>query len=429
MPKLIKLKNGVSVILIPKPGSSVTIDVLCQVGSRYEKKEINGISHFNEHMTFKGTKRWPTAQHLSRELDRYGAYYNAFTSKDRTAYYIKIDAKHIAQAIDLLYDMVFQPRYEAKDLERERGVIIEEINMYEDNPQMRIDMLLEKAMYPHSSLGWGIAGPRSVIQTISRSELINYRDAYYIPERTCVVVSGEIPKNIHALLKKTFGSVKPPKKRRDTDYAKIASKDIVGGVLEYEEKKTEQTQLGLGFSGFTVSDPREPAAKLLSVILGGYMSSRLFTEVREKKGLCYSISAGHDAFGDVGMFSVFAGLDRTRLPLAMTTILKEFDRMKRTGPTEEELIRAKDHLRGTLALGFEDSAFQAGWYGSDWVLSLPLQTPEARIAELTAVKASDVRDAAREILRTDRMNAAVIGPHGKKLSISHLMEGKLRNGR
>jgi predicted Zn-dependent peptidase len=422
MPKIIKLKNGVSVILIPKPGSSVTIDVLFRVGSRYEKKEINGISHFIEHMMFKGTKRWPTAQHLSRELDRYGAYYNAFTSKDRTAYYIKIDAKHTERAIDLLYDMVYQPRYDAKELNRERGVIIEEINMYEDNPRMRIDILLDKAMYPKSSLGWDIAGPRSVIQKVTRQQLIAYRDAYYIPERTCVVVSGEIPKNIHALLERTFGGVAASRVRKDTPYIPIGSDEAVGGIMEYEEKKTEQTQLGLGFSGVTVSDPREPAAKILGVILGGYMSSRLFTEVREKKGLCYSISASHDAYGDVGMFSVYAGLDRTRLTLAMQTIQKEFDRMKRTGPTEEELIRAKDHLQGTLALAFEDSAFQAGWYGGDWVLDVPLQTPENRMQEFLAVRAQDVRNIAREILKTDRMNAAIIGPHGKKLSMGSLIK-------
>jgi predicted Zn-dependent peptidase len=420
MPKITKLKNGVSVILIPKSGDSVTIDVLCRVGSRYETKEINGASHFIEHMMFKGTERWPTAQHLSRELDRYGAFYNAFTSKDRTSYYIKIDAKHIVQAVDLLYDMVFHSRYVQSEMERERGVILEEINMYEDNPRMRIDTLLDKAMYPHSSLGWDIAGPRSVIQKVTRKALVDFRDAYYIPQRTVVVVSGSYPNSIHTLLEKTFGAVKPPKKRTDSAYTSLGSTDVVGGVMKYEEKKTEQTQLALGFSGFTVDDPREPAGKLLGVILGGYMSSRLFTEVREKKGLCYSIYSGHDAGTDAGMFSVFAGLDRMRLPLAMKTIQKEFDRMKKVGPTEEELLRAKDHMRGTIALSFEDSACQAGWYGSDWVLGLPLQTPDARIAELSKTTGKDVRDSARDILKKEKMNMAVIGPHGKKFSINDL---------
>lgn len=421
MPKITKLKNGVSVILIPKSGSSVTIDVLCRVGSRYESKAINGASHFIEHMMFKGSKRWPTAQHLSRELDRYGAFYNAFTSKDRTSYYIKIDTKHIGQALDLLYDMVFQPRFESKEFERERGVIIEEINMYEDNPRMRIDALLDKAMYPKSSLGWDVAGPRSVIQKISRKELIDYRDSYYIPERTVVVVSGEYPKNIHSMLEQTFGLIKSSKKRTDSAYQKLSPEEAVGGVIEYEEKRTEQTQLGLGFTGVTISDPHEASAKILGVILGGYMSSRLFTEVREKKGLCYSIGSSHDAYEDVGMFSVYAGLDRTRLPLAMKTIWKEFDQMKKAGPTDEELARAKDHLRGTLALAFEDSAFQAGWYGGDWVLDLPLQTPDERIAEFMSVKAKDVRDVAREILKKENMNMAVIGPHGKKLKIEEFI--------
>lgn len=420
MPKITKLKNGISVILIPKSGNSVTIDVLCRVGSRYETKEVNGVSHFVEHMMFKGTERWPTAQHLSRELDRYGAFYNAFTSKDRTSYYIKIDSKHIDQAVDLLYDMVFCSRYESKELERERGVILEEINMYEDNPRMRIDSLLEKAMYPNSTLGWDIAGPRSVIRKITRKEMIAYRDAYYIPQRTAVVIAGSYPKDIVDLLEKSFGKVKAPKKRLDQPFAPFDSSRAKGGVIEYEEKKTEQAQLGLGFPGFHALDSREPHAKLLGVILGGYMSSRLFTEVREKRGLCYSISAGHDASADVGLFSVYAGLDRTRLSLAMKTIWKEFDRMKKNGPTEEELLRAKDHLRGTIALAFEDSASQAGWYGSDWVLELPLQTPDARIAELSETTCEDVRNAARAILNTESMNVALIGPHGKKMTIDGL---------
>lgn len=419
-PKVTTLKNGVSVILIPKPGASVTIDVLCRVGSRYETEAINGASHFIEHMMFKGSKHWPTAQHLSRELDRYGAYYNAFTSKDRTSYYIKIDSKHAEQAIRLLHDMVFHSKYDPKELERERGVILEEINMYEDNPNMRIDTLLEKAMYPDSSLGWDIAGPRSVIRKISRKELIDYRDSYYIPERTAVVVAGEIPQKIHTWLEQTFGSVQAPKKRHDAQYTAFDLANATGGILEYEEKKTEQSQLGLGFPGVMIQDPREPAAKLLAVILGGYMSSRLFTEVREKRGLCYSISASHNAYLDYGMFSIYAGLDKTRISIAMQTIMKEFERMKRVGPTEEELIRAKDHLRGTMALGFEDSAFQASWYGSDWLLDLPLQTAEARIAEFAAVTAKDVREAARVVLQMDRMNAALIGPHGKKFDLSQL---------
>lgn len=398
----------------------MTIDVLCRVGSRYESKEINGVSHFIEHMMFKGSEKWPTAQHISRELDRYGAYYNAFTSKDRTSYFIKIDAKHLEQATELLYDMVFRPRYESKELERERGVIIEEINMYEDNPRMRIDTLLEKAMFPKSSLGWDVAGPREVIRKVTRKQMLEYRDAYYIPERTVVVVAGAYPKDINAILERTFGKVSKTKKRADRPYEVLKAGDVAGGVIEYEEKRTEQTQLGIGFTGVTLTDPREPAAKLLGVILGGYMSSRLFTEVREKKGLCYSIYSSHDAYGDVGMFSVYAGLDKSRLSFAIKTILNEFDRIKKSGPTDEELLRAKDHLRGTLALGFEDSAYQAGWYGGDWIGELPLQSPEERVEEFNAVKRSDVRSVACDIFKPERMNIALIGPHGKKVTRAQL---------
>ena len=402
-----------SAILIPQDGvKSATVYVFCKVGSRYETKSINGASHFVEHLMFKGTKRRPTAQDISRELDRYGAAYNAYTSKDHTAYFIKISSDKVDEAADLLHDMVFCSSFDAKEIERERGVIIEEINMYEDNPAMRIDMLMQKALFSHSTLGWEEAGPRSVIRGISRKDLVAYRDAYYIPNRVTVAVAGHMPKNIMTLLNRTFGTVQKNHRKKDRAYATCAVPKKLHAI-SVEKKKTEQTQVGIGFYGVHAEHKDEPAIKILSIILGGYMSSRLFTEVRERRGLCYSVSASHDSFEDTGVFGIYAGLDSTRLALAMKTIYAELELIRSKLVSEEELTRAKDHVKGTLALAFEDSAVQASWFGREWMFRKKLEMPDERIAQLSAVTREQVRRVANGILRPERMAVAAIGPLAK----------------
>lgn len=408
-----KLKNGMSVILIPQDGvKSATVYVFSKVGSRYETKSISGASHFIEHLMFKGTKRRPSAHHISRELDAYGAAYNAYTSKDHTAYFIKISSDKVDKAADLLHDMVFCSTYDPKEIDRERGVIIEEINMYEDNPAMRIDILMQKALFPHSTLGWEEYGPRSVIRGITPHELVSYRDAYYIPHRVTVAVAGHIPKNIMTVLNRTFGTVGNHHRKKDRAYTKCTIPKKLHAVA-VEKKNTEQTQVAIGFYGVHAEHKDEPAIKILSIILGGYMSSRLFTEVRERRGLCYSVSASHDSYEDTGVFGIYAGLDSKRLALAMKTIYGELDLMKSKLVSEEELTRAKDHVKGTLALAFEDSAVQASWFGREWMFRKKLEMPDERIAQLSAVTLEQVRRVANSVLRPDRMAVAAIGPLAK----------------
>jgi len=412
-PIIKKLKNGMSAILIPQEGvKSATVYVFSRVGSRYETKNINGASHFIEHLMFKGTKRRPSAQDISRELDAYGAAYNAYTSKDHTAYFIKISSDKVDKAADLLHDMVFCSAYDPKEIERERGVIIEEINMYEDNPVMRIDMLMQKALFPHSTLGWEEAGPRSVIRNISVKELIAYRDAYYIPSRVTIAVAGDVPKNIMAVLNRTFGTVKKNQTKKDRAFTRCTTPKKLH-TFAVEKKKTEQTQVAIGFYGAHVEHKDVPAIKVLAIILGGYMSSRLFTEVRERRGLCYSVSASHESYEDTGVFGIYAGLDSKRLALAMKTIYSELDLVKEKLVSEEELTRAKDHVKGTLALAFEDSAVQASWFGREWMFRKKLEMPDERIAQLSAVTREQIRRVANIVLRPDRMAVAAIGPLAK----------------
>lgn len=422
-PTLKRLKNDLPVILVPQKGAeSMTLFVFCRVGSRYEREEINGASHFIEHLMFKGTKRRPTTRMISRVLDRYGAEYNAMTSKDYTGYYVKMDASHTPLAVDLLHDMLFHSHYKAAEMNRERGVILEEINMYEDNPQMHIEDLIEEALFPDSTLGWNIAGPREVIRKVTRKQLIDYRDAYYIPSRLTVVVAGNVPVNMMSLLEKTFGKVKQPTTPVDKPFVPFDAPERLAQPLALQEKQTEQVQLAIAFHGLGLGHEDLPAASLLGTILGGSMSSRLFEQVRERRGLCYSIRASHQPLEDTGIFSVAAGLDRSRMEEAVKTVFKELEKVRKSVVTAEELRRAKDHIRGKLTLAFEDSAFQADYYGRQWMFRGTLDTPEQRLSKLERVTASDIKRVARQILQPSHMASAVIGPFAKKAALAKMFD-------
>lgn len=416
-----KLKNGMQAIVVPQKGAaSMTVMVFVKVGSRYETKDINGASHFIEHLMFKGTKRRPTTLDISKELDRFGAEYNAFTSKDMTAYYIKMDAAKTALAVDLLHDMLFHSKYDPKEIKRERGVIVEEINMYEDNPRMHIDDLLEEALFPDSTLGWNIAGPREVIKTVPREKLIGYRDAYYIPSRMAVVVAGKVEAGIWKRLEDTFGRVKEPKSKRDVPFTPFCKPERLRDPVAFQQKNTEQVQLGMAFHGAALEDEDAPAAALLATILGGTMSSRLFIQVRERRGLCYSISASHQAIEDTGIFSVMSGLDKARVPEAVEVIWKELLKTTASAVSPEELRRAKDHIRGKLMLAFEDSSAQADWYGKQWLFRKKIKTPEERLKELEAVTAADIKRVAKRIFVPAHRAVAVIGPFENKQAVEKI---------
>ncbi|MCI0479727.1 insulinase family protein, partial [Candidatus Uhrbacteria bacterium] len=270
-----KLKNGMTAILVPQKGAtSMTLFAMVRVGSRYEHREVNGASHFIEHLMFKGTKRRPTTKILTQTIDRYGAAYNAFTGKDLTAYYMKMAAEHTPLAIDMLHDMLFRSLYDPKEIDRERGVIVEEINMYEDNPRMHLEDLLEQAMFPDSTLGWNIAGPRETIRRITRDQLIAYRDAYYVPSRMTVVVAGKIVPGTMGMLERTFGSVPEPRRAEDRPFAPFVPPAALKDPIALQTKQTKQVQLAFGFHGLHLKHEDVPAAMLLGTILGGTMSSR-----------------------------------------------------------------------------------------------------------------------------------------------------------
>jgi len=403
------LPNGLRVLTVPLHDTkAVTIFVFAKVGSRYETRAINGASHFIEHLMFKGTTKRPSTLDISKLLDGVGAQYNAFTSKDWTGYYVKINHEHTDLALDVVSDMVQHSLFDPKEIERERGVIIEEINMYEDNPAMSIEDLFETTVFgSHHPLGWNIAGPREVIKKVSRQALLNYRDHFYQARNMWVVVAGRLTPRLDRQLHKYFRTIKThphvhtAKPYVPKDNTKVAR-------LKY--KDSEQIQVGLGTRAFAYTDKRLPALNLLSIILGGNMSSRLFIQVRERRGLAYSVHASVNPYEDTGSFMIQAGLEKSRLPEALKVITAELHRLKTQPVPGSELNRAKEFVRGKMILDLEDSDSLASWYGRQALFHKKIESPEEAMAKLQKVTAADIRRLAKYMFRPANMRLAVIGP-------------------
>ena len=404
------LKNGIRFVTVPmKDTAAAIVLVSVRVGSRYEPEKVIGGSHFIEHLMFKGTKRRPKAALISGILDAYGADFNAYTSKDHTAYYVKIVGDKLAVGIDLLYDMLFNSLYEPAEIKREKKVIIEEINMYEDNPRMIVGDLLEHALFRGTTLGRKIAGSRADIEAMKRADLISYRDQYYIPERLIVTLAGNFSAEARTLAEKMFSRL-VNRKRQDAaaPTAVLADNSV---RVERQQKPTEQVQINLGWKAYRYGAKELPALRVLAAILGGGMSSRLFLAVRERRGLAYSIHASASSYEDTGVFDISAGLDKSRLGLAAEVIMEELAAIVKRGPKTTELKRAKDFIAGKTLLHLEDCAERAEWYAKQ-IMFTPKEvlTPETAIKKIRAVTASEVIEIAREVLDPKAMSIGVVGP-------------------
>jgi len=406
------LKNGARVIFVPSHDTQAcTVLALFEVGSRYESAKLSGASHYVEHMMFKGTKKRPTTMDISRDLDSVGADYNAFTGKDYTGYYIKLNAEKTPLAVDMLHDMLFHSTYRADECKREREVIKEEINMYEDNPIMMAEELLEELVY-EGALARTIAGTHATMDGIGREALTRYRDEYYAPSRMVISVAGKISEDVMRQLEETFGRVKEPKKKARA-YAKSALRGG-GPRLALKYKETEQIQFTLGFPGFPYGHPKMAALSVLSTILGGGMSSRLFTEVRERRGLAYSVRASLSPYQDVGNLAIQAGLTKAKIDEGIKVILKEIGKVVKSGVTAEELTRGKEYIKGKTVLGLEESSALAEFFAKQELLQRRMETPEEKLAKIDAVTREDVRAVAREVFRDTHLTAALIGPYKDK---------------
>jgi len=401
-------KNKARLLYIPTPGTeAVTVLFLFAVGSRYETPEINGVSHFIEHLMFKGTKKRPSTLHISKELDGVGAEFNAFTGKDYTGYYIKINHKQVDLAVDVLSDMLLNSKFDAKEMNRERGVIIEEINMYHDNPIMYIENVCEDSIYSGSTLGWDIAGPAEVIKKVTRQQLLNYKEKYYQPNNVVVAVAGKIDNKVKAIIQKKFVNLFKQKGKPEV-FAPFVL-DQLAPRVKIKYRDTKQVQLGLGFGAFGYSDKRTYAMHLLTIILGGNMSSRLFISVRERRGLAYFVRCYPNFYQDVGNIFIQSGLDVSRLEKAIKVILDELKKIKK-GVTAKELKDAKEFVRGKMVLNLEDSSHVAEYFAKQELLMNEISTPEQKMKLYDKVTAKEIRAVANEIFKKERVNLALIGP-------------------
>lgn len=404
------LKNKAKVYLIPLADTkSITGQIMFPVGSRYESTKLNGVSHYIEHLMFKGTTKRKNTLTLTREIDRLGAEYNAFTDKESTGYYIKADASNTKIIVDILADMLFNSLFDPKEMEREKGVVCEELKMYRDNPMMNIDSIFEQLMFNGSPLGWDIGGTPALVQSYNRAEVLAFRDRYYDPSAMSVVFAGAITPELKKYIEEYFGvhkskiSVSPVYKPAVFGSTKKSDRIVV------EHKKTDQVQMMLGWPGFKHGAKENTAMRVLNTILGGSMSSRLFIQVRERKGLAYVVRSGASAYRDTGYVYVQAGLEPANINKAIACIQEEIKKIVQKGVTARELADAKTHYRGRITLSLEDSSNQAEWYAKNALFQDKIRTPEERLKEIEAVTAKQVQDLAKKVFKADEMRVAIIG--------------------
>ncbi len=417
--KKITLDNGLRIILAPKSDSLTTaVLVLVEAGSKYEIKEINGISHFLEHICFKGTKKRPRSIDIVSEFDGIGAINNAFTGLEYTGYYAVAEPKHFDKILDLVSDIYLNPILPEEEINKERGVIIEEINMYEDLPKRKVQELFTGLLYGDQPAGWDIAGRKEVIQKLNRDDFLKYRDGHYLAQSTIIMAAGKIPEKAVEKIKKTFGGIKIGDK---TGKIKTIEKQTKPEVLA-RFKKTNQAHLVLGVRAFDIFDERRHALKVLADILGGSMSSRLFQKIREEMGAAYYVGADADLYTDHGYLAAFAGVDNKKIMEAIGAILKEFKKMADKEVAEKEIQKAKDHLTGIMMISLETADALANFYGGQELMTKEILTSEELAAKIQSVKAKEIQAVARDIFQNNRLNLAVIGPFKDKAKFESVLK-------
>ncbi|PIU37506.1 hypothetical protein COS77_00675 [Candidatus Roizmanbacteria bacterium CG06_land_8_20_14_3_00_34_14] len=457
-PQEFTLKNGLRVIFVDtKTFPTLTTLLLVGAGSRYENEKNNGIAHFFEHMAFKGSQKYPNSFVISSTVEGFGGVFNAFTSKDHTGYWIKATTEHFETMIDVIADMIQTPRLLPEEIEREKGVIKEEINMYEDTPQRKVGEIFENLVYPDHPLGFDIAGTKEIVQSFNRLTFIDYINSLYHPNNAVLVVAGGLSEKSEirnpCLAGRQAKSETNLKRFENLNLknSKIVSNfDIRGSSLSYylniiEEKfgnwksgnklsfikikesqtkpqilikykKTEQAHFVLGYRSFGFNDERKYILNLLATILGGGMSSRLFIQVRERRGLCYYISSGSESYDDCGSFITQAGVTNNleKVKLAVRTVLEEHEKIKSGDIKSEELLKAKEMIKGRLMLSMEDSMHVASFFGTKKILQNKIISPEEIIAKIESVTPQEIATLAKEIFIPKNLNFALIGRFEQK---------------
>jgi predicted Zn-dependent peptidase len=410
--KKITLKNGLRIMLVPQPTNlAATVLILVRAGSEYEVKRENGVSHFLEHMMFKGTTDRPEAGMIAHELTALGAQFNAFTGAEYTGYYAKAQAEKLPKIVEIVSDLYLNPIFDEAEIEKERGVIIQEINMYEDDLPARASRDFNTLVYGDQPAGWDVGGEKSIINALARADFVSYRGQRYVMPGTIVVVAGKFGEAATlSQIKKYFGALP----RHTAPAKKKTVERQAAPKIKLHFKESDQAHIVLGFRAFDMFDERRYALRVLADLLGGGMSSRLFTRIREKMGAAYYIGAGADLSLDHGLLSISAGVDRKRTEEVIRAILEECRTLWDNVVSEQELQKTKDHMIGGLVLGLETSDDLASFYGAQEILTDAVTPPAVLTARINKVTARDISAVAKTIFKDKGLNLAIVGPHKKE---------------
>jgi len=405
-----KLKNGLRIITKRSAGvHSVSLGIWINIGSRYELPEQKGISHFLEHLLFKGSKKY-SCRSIKESIEGVGGSLNGFTSEEHTCYLVKIPHRYLLEALDILSDMVINPCLTATDIHKEKTVVLEELKMYRDLPQSYVNELLDELLWPRQALGSPVIGTVETVNSIDRKVLKSFQSRHYTPENMVISAAGLLEDD---LLASRVSEIFSPLKNSGLNTFIKARQSQDKPQLKIFHKGTEQTHMAMGFHALKRDHPLRHAQAILHIILGGNMSSRLFNEVREKRGLAYEIGTGLKRYNDTGVFLVHAGIDNLKVQDCLGLILQELGKTKKTLVTKDEFKRAKEFYQGQLSLALEDTMEYMLWMGESIACLDKVYSLDQIIKEVNRVCLEDVRLVARQIFRQEIINLALIGPLGK----------------
>jgi predicted Zn-dependent peptidase len=402
------LPNGLRLITAPMPHTrSVTVSIYVGAGARYETKADAGISHFVEHMCFKGTAKRPTSQEISEAIDGVGGVLNAATDREYTVYYAKVARPHMALALDVLTDLVQSPTFDAVELEKERKVVIEELASVGDSPGQQADMMLDELLWPDQPLGWDIGGTKESVEGITRDMMVDYVRRQYVPSNLVVSVAGNIEQEeLLEALAPTLGAL--PAGHADAWYPAVEPPEKKRFAML--NKRTEQSHVCIGMHGLPLRHPDRYALDLLSVLFGESMSSRLFMELRERMGLCYDVNSYVTHFLDDGAFGIYAAVDPSNAAKTVDALTTELKKLL-TGVPVEELNKARELAKGRMLLRLEDTRAVSGWLGGQEILNGTILSPEDVVASLESVTVADLHRVVEHLLAPESLHMAIVGPH------------------
>lgn len=414
------LGNGLRVVTSTMPHTrSVCISIFIGAGSRYELPEQAGLSHFVEHLCFKGTERRPTSKEISETIDGIGGVLNGGTDKELTVYWAKVARPHFLLALDLLVDMIRHSKFDPQEMENERKVIIEELNMSMDSPQSRVDVLIDEVVWPDQALGRDVAGSKDTVSVLTRQMALDHMSRLYLPSNAVISVAGDISHDEVVDSIVNVFSDWPDGVPSSWLPAEI-TQDVPRLVLE--PRKTEQAHLCLAVHGLSNLHPDRFALDLMNIILGGGMSSRLFLELRERKGLAYDVHSNVSYFRDSGSLDIYAGVDPKKIESTIEAILGELIRLREDRIPETEVTKAKEMGKGRLMLRMEDTHSVTGWIGGQELLTGHILSVDEVVSIVDAITVSDMQRVARELFLTNKLNLALVGPVRNKGRLEKLLK-------